>query len=115
MKNPEQGDLFYLQWSPSVGHEFRNNRPGVVISSNKTIGKSNLISFMALTSNTNNKMADDILIKRSKSNNLQLDSVIKVQYISSFDYKRLLRYIGKVDGSDGEDIKRYLKKHFDLK
>jgi mRNA-degrading endonuclease toxin of MazEF toxin-antitoxin module len=114
MKRPEQGDLFYLKWDPSIGHEYKNNRPGVVISSPAALKSSNLITFMALTSNVYNKKQDDILLHKNSLNNLCTDSVIKVQHISTFDPERILNYLGKVDTKILEGIKSYLKKHFDI-
>ncbi|WP_048000736.1 type II toxin-antitoxin system PemK/MazF family toxin [Lactiplantibacillus herbarum] len=35
MYNPEQGDIVYINFDPSIGHEIKKRRPGLVVS--KTI------------------------------------------------------------------------------
>ncbi len=110
----EQGDIYFIQWDPSVGHEFKKTRPAVILSSNKTIKASNLITVMAITKNSNSPMANDIEIKKDSNNRLMYDSLIKVYHISSFDKSRCIKHIGKVKSEKFEEIKKYLFKHFSL-
>ncbi len=111
----EQGEIYLIQWNPSVGHEFRKMRPGIVLSSNQTLQKSNLITCVALTGNSQNCLPDDILISKNKENNLEeKSSVIKVHHISSFDRQRFIKYIGKISPAVLQEIKKYLRKHFDI-
>ncbi len=103
-----------VNFNPSVGHEYQGKRPALVIESSRQIKKSNLITVAPLTSNLNNKTFDDIIIKKDSRNKLIKDSVIKVYEISSFDYSRLINRIGAVNQEVMEQIKNYLKKHFDI-
>lgn len=57
---------------------------------------------------------DDILIKADEINKLLSDSLIKVHYIVSFDYRRFIKKIGKIGDSDLLKIKRYLAIHFEI-
>ncbi len=109
-----QGELYLVNFNPSVGHEFQGKRPALVIQSNSQLGKSNLVTVMPLTSNLNNKVADDIMVKPDSKNNLWRDSVIKVYDIYSFDYSRLINKIGIVGNGIIEQVNNYLKKHFDI-
>jgi len=68
-----------------VGHEFKKSRPGVVVTSDDHISQTNLITLMPITSNVENPLDEDIIVKKSKANNLFCDSLIKVQHIYSFD------------------------------
>ena len=108
------GDLFLVDFDPSVGHEFQGQRPALVIESDQQINKTNLVTVLPLTSNLNNKTADDILIKVDDSNKLHLDSVVKVYNIISFDHSRFINKIGRVNDNVQADVKKYLKKHFGL-
>lgn len=110
----EFGDVVWAAFDPSVGHEFRNKRPAVVIQSNEQLQRSNLVTVIPLTSNTQNIIQDDILIYADTNNNLRTDSVAKVYCVTSFDYSRFSKKIGEISNDTGNSIKVYLRKHFDL-
>jgi len=112
--NIKTGQLYLVNFDPSIGHEFQGKRPAVVIQANNFIKKSNLITILPLTSNLNNKLPADILLKKDHENKLFNDSIIKVFYICSFDHSRFISSIGKVNNDNILKIKKYLKKHFEL-
>ncbi len=45
-----QGDIIKLDFSPTVGHEQRGYRPGVVVSNNFAISKTNVVYVAPITS-----------------------------------------------------------------
>lgn len=108
------GDIVWTEFDPSVGHEFQDKRPAIVIQSKKQLHKSNLVTVIPLTTSSNNKVADDIMIVADVLNKLRTDSIVKVYCITSFDYSRFSKKIGKIDIKAVAAIKRYLKTHFDL-
>lgn len=108
----KQGDLYLVNFNPSVGHEYQGKRPAIIIQANVQIRKSNLITVMPLTSNFENCLNNDIVVKKDSMNRLISDSVIKVHSVISFDYKRLINKIGVVDEVILNQIKNYLRKHF---
>mgnify|MGYP001619429453 FL=1 len=110
----ESGDVVWVEFNPSVGHEFQNKRPAIVIQSNEQLRKSKLVTVIPLTSNTGNAISDDIMVAMDSDNNLRTDSVAKVYCITSFDYSRFDKKIGKINASTLTTIKTYLKKHFNL-
>ncbi len=112
--NIKQGDLYLINFDPSVGHEYQGKRPALIIQANAQIRKSNLITVMPLTSNCGNRLTDDIVVKKDSANRLISDSVIKAYSIISFDYKRLVNKIGIVDNFTLNKVKNYLRKHFDV-
>ncbi|PIQ78439.1 MAG: type II toxin-antitoxin system PemK/MazF family toxin [Parcubacteria group bacterium CG_4_9_14_0_2_um_filter_41_8] len=114
IKNVQIGEIWLVKFDPSIGHEIQGIRPALVIQSNAQIEKSNLVTVLPLTSNLNNKLVDDIIIKKTSQNRLLHESVIKVYDIISFDYSRLINKIGSVDIEISNKIKEYLRKHFDL-
>lgn len=109
-----QGDLCLFNFNPSTGHEFQGKRPALVIQSDEQIGRSSLITVIPLTSNINNCLEDDILVKVTSRNRLYSDSVIKVYNIISLDYRRFINKIGVVEGGILDKVKKYLIKHFGL-
>lgn len=110
----KQGEIWLVRYDPSVGHEFKKDRPAVILSSDEILKYSNLATVVAITSNLNDCLSNDIEIAKNKTNNLFSDSVIKVYYLSSFDKSRLIKRIGEIDKSILSKIKIYLRKHFDI-
>jgi len=109
----EYGDLVWAEFDPSEGHEYKNWRPAIVIQTNSQLRKSNLATIIPLTSNLNNN-GDDILIKADGKNKLKNDSLAKVHYIATFDYRRFVKKCGSLGENDLQKIKTYLKLHFGL-
>ncbi|MCF7820594.1 MAG: type II toxin-antitoxin system PemK/MazF family toxin [Candidatus Pacebacteria bacterium] len=112
----KQGEIWMVNFNPSKGHEFQKERPAIIISSNKIIKLSNLITVLPITSNTNNCLDDDIKIIKDSDNHLFMDSIVKVTHISSFDKNnsRFVKKIGVVNEYILQQIKKYLIKHFDM-
>lgn len=110
----EFGSVVYVNFDPSIGHEYKSKRPAIVLQSRAQLRKSNLVTLVPLTSNLRNKTTDDITLSADKQNKLMLDSIAKVYCITSFDYSRIEKCIGKVDNKTKVKLKAYLRKHFDL-
>lgn len=108
------GDVVWVEFDPSVGHEYQSKRPAIVVQADKQLKKTNLVTIIPLTSQQDNHAPDDILVKANRENNLMLDSLAKVYCIASFDYIRFDRIIGKINEEIAVKIKDYLRKHFDL-
>lgn len=108
------GDIVWVGFNPSVGHEYQGKRPAIVVQSNEQLKKTNLITIIPLTSRKDNQMSDDILVEIDKQNNLMVDSLAKVYYITSFDYSRFEKVVGRANKEVLSKIKNYLRKHFDI-
>jgi len=108
------GNIYFVNFAPSVGHEFQGVRPAVVIESDRQLAKSNLVTVMPLTSKIDKAHSDDIFVKQTKNNGLFRDSLIKVHNIESFDQSRFIKKIGKLDNNELQKIKKYLKIHFGI-
>jgi len=109
-----EDEIHWVEFNPSVGHEFKGRRPALVIQSNEQLKKSNLITVIPLTGNLQNKTVDDILIKADTKNRLASDSIAKVYNIISFDSSRFIKRVGIIDRDISGQVKIYLKKHFDI-
>ena len=114
MTDYHRGDIFLVDFDPSVGHEFQKIRPAVIIQSDKIIKNGSLVTVMAITSNLKNRCTRDIYIKKLDNNGLFKDSIVKVGAIHSFDSRRLLKKIGIGQNDVLEKIADYLRTHFDL-
>lgn len=106
------GEIYWVDFDPSLGHEFQGRRPAVVIQSDAQLKKSNLATVIPFTSNTRNMMKDDILVEPSSKNHLFQSSVLKVYDIYSFDQIRFVKKIGNLEPEVLHLIKKYLPIHF---
>lgn len=110
-----QGEIYLINFSPSFGHEYSKVRPAIVISSNELLRRSNLLTCIAVTSKSHNFLdGDDMLLKKDTVNNLAFDSVIKMHHLSTFDKRRIHKYIGRADKATLAELKKRLKRQFDL-
>ena len=93
---PKQGDIVYLDFNPTKGHEQKGFRPAIVISNN-TFNKHTGMSILCpITSNTkyfptHYELEDTKKVKGS----------VLCEHIRSIDYeKRNLKYVEKASDND---------------
>lgn len=108
------GEIWIMSYPDGVGHEYTKERPVLVVESNDKIIYGNTCTIIPLTSNISNRIQDDILIEKDLDNNLYLDSLLKVQHISSFDKSRFIKKIGFINVDQLNSLKEYIKQHFNL-
>ena len=93
---PEQGDIVYLDFDPTLGHEQKGKRPGIVVSKSIFNQYTNLVYVCPITSNdkdfpTHYKLEDSKII---------FGSVI-CEHMRSVDYEtRNLKLIEKASEND---------------
>ncbi len=109
-----QGEIWLVKFLNSVGHEYKKERPALIIETNSQIKKSSVFTIIPLTSNSNNKIQDDILVIKDSQNGLFCDSILKVHHIQSFDRSRFIKQIGAIKKDTIDQVKDYLRIHFDL-
>ncbi|MFH0800724.1 MAG: type II toxin-antitoxin system PemK/MazF family toxin [Pseudomonadota bacterium] len=108
------GEIWFVNFEPSVGHEYQKKRPAVIIQSDRQLKCSALVTVMPLTSQIDKPRRDDILVRKNSHNNLFADSTIRVHVIASFDKSRFMKRIGRMDDDIMNRIKEYLKMHFGI-
>lgn len=103
--------LIKLDKGKSVGHEYYNDRPALIIMADNLIPAASVITIMLLSSSGKGHL-DDIVIKKNDDNRLFVDSIIKVHHIISYDKLRFIYRIGVADKKIMKEVENYLKKHF---
>lgn len=107
-----QGEIYLVNFDPSIGHEYRKVRPALVIQSKEITKISSLVTVMPISSKTETWQEPDVLIGKDSKNRLSSDSVIRVRQISTFDTRRFIKRIGEVNSPVLRKIRGYLRKHF---
>lgn len=108
------GDIYYIQFDPSVGHEYKGKRPGMVIQEEATSHSSALVTVIPLTTQFKQLLPADVIIEKDSINRLTVDSVIKVRNIQSFDKQRFHFKIGRAGSPVIRRVRGYLRRHFGL-
>lgn len=108
------GDIWLVNYSPGIGHEYQKIRPAVVISPDALLKRSSLFTCIAVTSKTAKIKPDDIELPKTSKNKLHQHSVVKMHHVTSYDKRRLHKYIGEIDSKTLEIIKGRLKELYEL-
>lgn len=108
----QQGELYLVNFEPSIGREYKKVRPALILQSEAVSKQSSLITVMPLSSKIESWQQEDVMIQKDQKNRLMGDSVIKVRQISSFDKSRFMKKIGEVNSPVLRKVRGYLRKHF---
>lgn len=93
MYNPAQGDLVYINFDPSIGHEIRKRRPGLVVS--KTIFNK-LTGFFLICPITSTQRSFGTYVKIEQPGKIKGEIVTHQLRSMDFD-KRKLEFIEQCD------------------
>ena len=89
---PDRGDIVYLDFNPTKGHEQRGSRPALIISPAADSEKSSLALFCPITSQQKGYPFEVLLPEE-----LQTHGVILVDQIRSLDWRvRQIKFVETV-------------------
>jgi mRNA interferase MazF len=97
---PSRGDLVYLDFDPTKGHEQRGHRPAFVLSPRSYNAKSSLALFMPITKQQKGYPFEVLLPPE-----LQIQGVILADQIKCLDWKvRGVQFVESVPESVVEEV-----------
>jgi len=112
--NIRRGDVFLANLDPVVGKEIAKTRPVVVVSNDLNNQYSGTITILPVTSKHLEKIYPfEVFVPQGKSN-LPKDSKVKADQIRTFDRRRLVKFIGKLEVEDLEAIATAIQVHLSL-
>lgn len=113
MESIKQGDVFLVNFDPSVGAEVKKVRPAVVVSNDINNEHSPIISIAPITSNATRVYSFEVEIPAGTSN-LTSRSKIMVNQTRAIDKVRLVQLIGSLPVALMAQVKAAMKLHYDI-
>lgn len=93
---PKQGDIVYIDFSPTKGHEQSGYRPGIVVSNDIFNSYTKMVMVCPITSNTKPFPTHYQLYGTKK-----VKGCVLTEHIRSIDYeKRNVKFVEKADISN---------------
>ena len=103
--NPRRGEIWLINFDPTIGAEIKKTRPGVIISSDAA-GKLPIKLTVPITDWKNYFTGNfwHVKVTPNKNNNLSKVSAIDTLQTRGIDTKRFIRKIGELSEITVEEI-----------
>ncbi len=108
-----RGEVFLVNFDPTVGAEAKKTRPAVVVSNDINNAHSPIVSISPITSNVTRVYSFEVEIPPG-TGGLKSRSKVMVNQTRAVDKIRLTRKLGFLPEQMMKDVNRALKLHYDL-
>jgi mRNA interferase MazF len=113
MVSIRRGDVFFVNFDPTVGAEVKKSRPAVVVSNDINNAHSPIISISPITSNVDRIYSFEVEISRGTAG-LKTRSKVMVNQTRAVDKIRLIKRLGQLPEQIVKEVNQALKLHYDL-
>ena len=93
---PRRGDIYLINFDPTVGAEIKKTRPGLVVQNDIANRFSPITIVAAVTSQVAQVLYPTEVCLRKGEGGLDVDSVVLLNQIRSVDKQRLIQRLGRV-------------------
>lgn len=104
MSAMKRGDVWWVNFEPSLGSETRKVRPAVIISNNSANTHLNRVQVVPLTSNTGRCYPSEVLVILNGA-----ESKVMADQIATVDKQRLRERIGSLSSKEMKQLERAIK------
>jgi mRNA interferase MazF len=113
MASIRRGEVFLVNFDPTVGAEAKKTRPSLVVSNDINNAHSPIVSISPITSNVTKVYSFEVEIPPGVGG-LKTRSKIMINQTRAVDKIRLIKKLGQLHEQIMEDVNRALKLHYDL-
>lgn len=113
MASISRGDIFLVNFDPTVGAEAKKTRPAVVVSNDINNAHSPIVSIAPITSNVTKVYSFEVEIPPG-AGGLKSRSKVMANQTRAVDKIRLIKKLGRLPEPIMADINHVLKLHYDL-
>ncbi|MDO8746558.1 MAG: type II toxin-antitoxin system PemK/MazF family toxin [Thermodesulfovibrionales bacterium] len=105
-----RGEIYLVDFAPSVGAEIRKKRPALIISCNEANKHLRTVIVIPFSSKIDKVYPFEVLVKK-EAGGLDVDSKLKVTQMRSVDKTRLKKYVGTLNDDILEELEKAIKLH----
>lgn len=113
MVSIKRGEVFLVNFDPTVGAEAKKTRPAVVVSNDINNAHSPIVSISPITSNVTRVYSFEVEIPVGTAG-LRTRSKVMVNQTRAVDKIRLIKKLGQLPAQIMADVDQALKLHYDL-
>jgi mRNA interferase MazF len=109
MNNPKRGEIYLVNFEPTVGAEIRKTRPALVLQNDIANRHSPITIVAAVTSKFDETLYPTEVLVTAPEGGLSVDSVILLNQIRSIDKRRVARRLGTISPATMKKVERSLQ------
>ena len=111
---PIRGEIYLVNFDPTIGSEINKTRPALIIQNNIANENSPIIIIAAITSKFDNRLYPTEVRIDPPEGGLNQISVVLLNQIRSIDRQRLIRKIGVISIEKLHEVDRAIQISFGL-
>jgi len=100
----KRGEVWWVNFDPSLGSEIKKLRPAVIVSNNSSNLHLNRVQVVPLTTSAGKCYPSEALVSLN-----DLDNKAMADQIATIDKRRLQNKVGELTGNDMKQIERAIK------
>ena len=108
-----RGEVFLVNFDPTIGAEAKKTRPAVVVSNDINNAHSPIVSISPITSNVTRVYSFEVEIPPGLAG-LKTRSKVMINQTRAVDKIRLIKKLGPLSEKIMLDVNQALKLHYDL-
>lgn len=105
-----RGDMYFVDFEPSVGAEIKKRRPAMIVSCNEANKHLRTVMVIPFSSKTANVYPFEVFVSSADSG-LEVDSKLKITQMRAVDKTRLKKYIGSLNDNTIREVEKAMKLH----
>jgi len=113
MDSIRRGDVFLVNFDPTVGAEAKKTRPALVVSNDVNNAHSPIVSISPITSTITRVYSFEVKLPSGKGG-LKTDSKVMVNQTRAVDKIRLVKRLGHLPQEFMGQVDQALRLHYDL-
>jgi len=113
MASIRRGEIFLVNFDPTIGSEAKKTRPAVVVSNDINNAHSPIVSISPITLNVTRVYSFEVEVSAGTAG-LKARSKIMVNQTRAVDKIRLIKKLGQLPTQIMADVDQALKLHYDL-
>jgi mRNA interferase MazF len=105
-----RGDIYLVDFEPSVGSEIKKKRPALIISCDEANKHLRTIMVIPFSSKIVTVYPFEVFVAKEETG-LEADSKLKITQMRAVDKARLKKYIGTISNDTLEKVEKAIKLH----